>query len=833
MPLATLLAALLLQAGPADPTLRAGQATAVSVDGVLDEADWATAEVATAFTQYRPTEGAAATHRTEVRVLRGPSSLFVGAVLHDDGEVRTTLSRRDDLEGDFFLVALDGYHEARSAYEFAVTASNVQFDAVNSGNNEDASWDAVWTSATRVTSDGWVAELEIPYSQLRFAGDEAAWGVNFVRMIRRLEEQTFWRPRSSQTDRLGLTAFLGTLTGVEGVRPQRLLQVTPYSLARARRYEGASPDVATADYAAEVGADVKVGLASNVILDLTVNPDFGQVDADPSELNLSTYETFFSERRPFFLEGTEIFDVTYGSGDGALLYTRRIGAVGPILGAAKLTGRTAGGLSFGALAAATGDDVDPERGYAAVRVKKDLPHQSYVGLGATGFVAGADAGDARSAAVAADWAFRVLKDHGWQFEGTAAATAVDASRPARPGDRPNLGYAVYIGFDNIEGFTTPGFGFRVYSDGFQLNDVGRFREADLISLKGGTSHLWNQAQPVGPFRRLRTGGFATQEWRYTDGTNRGFSGNLSVGGPLLSFQELDFGIRLHSIGGYDVRETRGLDVVVNNPRISASAEFETDQRRQFQASVGLSGSVNPDGGYAVEPGAGIDWTVSDRLAVSLDGTVSLGEGQRAWVTNEGFVRTADGLFVGAEAEAPDRIGLDDRIAVPLAGPDADALFEGLAPVATLDDGVGFYRPVFAARDTRSASLTSRANVLFSSTLSLQLYGQLFAARGRYQGFRLLAGPDDLRDFDAYPRRRDFSFATFNLNAVLRWEYRPGSSLYVVWTQARGLDDYRDTLLSGDPFVSPYDRSTTGQFGDIFGAFPDNVVLVKLSYLFMR
>jgi len=826
MPLATLLAALLFQAGPADPTLRAGQATAIAVDGVLDEADWATAEVATDFTQFRPSEGAPSTQRTEVRVLRGPSSLFVGAVMHDDGEVRTTLSRRDDIEGDFILIALDGYHEFRSAYEFGVTASNVQFDAVNTGGNEDTSWDAVWTSATRLTGDGWTAELEIPYSQLRFTGDEDAWGVNFVRMIRRLEEQSFWKPLTSEDQRSGLIALLATLDGIQGVRPQRLLQIAPYSLARARRFEGDVPDTATGEYAAEVGADVKVGLASNVILDLTVNPDFGQVDADPSELNLSTYETFFSERRPFFLEGTEIFDVTYGSGDGALLYTRRIGAVGPILGAAKLTGRTAGGLSFGALAAATGDDFDPERGYAAARLKKDLPHQSYVGLGATGFVSGPASGDVRSGAVAADWAFRVLRDHGWQFEGTAAATAVDGDGPA------DLGYAVYVGFDDIQGFTTPGFGVRVYSDDFRLNDVGRFVEADLVSLRGGVNHIWNQGRPIGPFRQLQTGGYGTQEWRYTDGTSRGLRASANLGGPLRGFQEVGLNVRVRGLGGYDVRESRGLDVIANNPSLGVFGDFETDQRRRFQASVGLGGIVYADGGYGIEPSAGVDWTVSDRLAVSLQGGVTAGQGERAWVANEAFARTASGLFVGTEAGEFGGVEAGDRYPISLTSTEADALFDGIAPTATLDDGVGFYRPVFAARDTRSAGLTSRASYLFSSTLSLQLYGQLFAARGRYQDFRLLAGPDDLRDFDAFPRRRDFSFSSFNLNTVLRWEYRPGSSLYVVWTQARGLDDYRDAFVLSDPFDSPFDRPTTGQFGDVFGVFPDNVVLVKLSYLVM-
>ena len=821
MLLATGLAALLTLV---PPTLRAGTADRVVVDGELNEAAWTTAEVATDFVQFEPTEGAPATQTTEVRILRGADALYVGAVMRDsDPEgIRTTLSRRDNPDGDFFLVALDAYGDGRSAYEFAVTAANVQFDALATRQNEDESWDAIWGSATRVTEEGWVAEIEIPYSQLRFTGTEPVWGVNFVRQIQRLNEKVFWSPLTRERE----SAFLedlGRLEGVAGLQPKRVVQALPYSLARARRFEADTPGVPTAAYGSEAGLDLKLGLTSNVILDVTVNPDFGQVEADPAELNLSTFETFFSERRPFFLEGTQIFDLDYASGDGALLYTRRIGGSSPIIGAAKLTGRTDGGLSFGVLGATTGDDFDPSRLYAAARLKQELPNQSAVGLGATAYSSWMESASPRSASVGADWAFRLGDTLDWLFEGTTSATA-----RATDGADPDLGYAVYLGLDKVQGYFKPGFGLRVYSEAFRLNDVGRFRQTDLISLRGGTQLLLNRGQPVGPFRRLSVFGFGTQEFRYTDGANRGFQGTARLGADFFGFQSAGLQANVFGLGGVDVRETRGLDPVVNVPGAALSVDVTTDQRRRFQLGLGLRGQVYEDGGRSFSPGAAIDWTVSDRLTLALEGQIAAATGERAWVLNEGFVETADGLAVGPTSGLPSDLDPETLVLLPLSPAEAGTLFDGLARV----DG-GFYRPVFASRDTRSASLTTRANLLFSADLSVQLYGQLFSARGQYEDFRLLASTDNLRPFDAYPRRRDFSFSDFNTNAVLRWEYRPGSSLYVVWSQARGTSAFEDLLFADGMSASPFDTSTSQQFADTFGVFPENVFLVKLSYLVMR
>ena len=817
------------------PTVTAATAEGgVRIDGVLDEAAWAAAEPATDFVQFEPDEGAPASDRTEVRVLRTPGGLVVGARMFaaDPGQIRRVLSRRDATGGaDAFVVALDSYDDDRTAYVFGVTAAGVRFDGVLEGDDEDRSWDAVWDSAVRVTADGWTAELEIPYSQLRYNAASASWGVNFQRVSPATGEEAYWSPVTRTEAEGGLVQLFGTLDGVGGLAPRPVLQVAPYSLGRAAQTEDPDrPGTGAESAGANVGADLKVGLGSNVIVDATVNPDFGQVDADPAELNLSTFETFFGERRPFFLEGTQIFDLTVGTGrDGALLYTRRIGGDSPIIAATKVTGRTEGGLSFGALGSATGEDFRPGRFYGAGRLKQELANRSYVGGGLTAFGVRPDSarGDGRAVAVAgaADWA---LRRAGWVFEGSAAGTVRDS-------DGRDLGGAVYVGLDREEGYFTPGFGLRAYTAGFRLNDVGRFRQTDLARATAGGGYLLNEGRAVGPFRRLRVGAFGSQTWRLADGANRGAGLFSFARADFPGFQSLSLSVDAESLGGLDVREARGLGDVRNQARFEADVRFRTDSRRRYQVELEAGGALDAGGGRGVGVGAELDWAVSDRLSLDVEAEVGWDDGVRAWAANEAFLLADGGLFVGAAA-------VSDGDVVGALGPDAlvpfgggAALFDGFAPYDAAPLGVAgtaFYAPLFGARDTREAEAALRGQYIFTPTLSLQVFGQLFAARGRFRDVSVLAGPDDLRPVEGFPKRRDFAYSAFTGNAVLRWEYRLGSTLYVVWSQGRERERFEERLLADAP-PSPFETDTAGQFSDTFGAFPDNVVLVKLSYLLMR
>ena len=840
------LLALALSLGTAraqDRAVTAAPADGVRIDGVLDEAAWSAAEPTGAFVQFEPTEGAPASQPTTAWVLRTPAALVVGARL-EGADVRRALARRDDGgDADAFTVYIDSYNDGRTAYAFSVTAAGVQLDALVEGDDGDLSWDAVWDSAARVDAAGWTVELAIPYAALRFSERASSWGLQFERQTQATGERAYWAPVRRTDAGANFVARFGRLDGVGAVAPRRILQATPYTLARAARTESADrPGTGDGAFESAVGADLKVGLSPTVVLDLTVNPDFGQVDADPAELNLSTFETFFSERRPFFLEGTQIFDLDYSGGDGALLYTRRIGGSSPVVGAAKLTGRTPGGLSFGALGAVTGERYAADRLYAAARLRQELRGQSAVGLGVTAFGTREDADGrdrfgtpaARSVAAAADWDARVFGGT-WTLEGTAAATARATAATPDAAGATDRGAALYVGFDRLSGYVLPGFGFRAYTDGFRLNDVGRFRQTDLLQLRAGSRWLLNQGQPVGPFRRLRLGLFSDQLWRLSDTANRGFSASGSATVETFAFETVRLGVGARGVGGVDVRETRGLQPVRNLLAGEVDLSYSSDDRRRVGWGVGVGLGVAEGGGRSVELGLGAGWTVSDRLSLDAEVDAEWEDGLRAWAANEGAVRLPDGrLGIGAEATLPGALA-GDLVPLALDAADVAVLVDGLPLVEApaFPGASAFVLPLFGARDTRSADATVRASYLFSPRLSLQLYGQLFGARGRFRNFRVLAGEADFRDVDAaYPKRRDFALAQLRGNVVLRWELQRGSSLFVVWSQSRGDERFEEVLLDGAP-LSPFDRGTGATLGDAFAVYPDDVLLVKLSYLFGR
>ncbi len=803
---------------------------AMSVDGRLDEAAWGAAGVAADFVQFEPDEGAPASFETEVRVLYGERALWVGAVLHDPEPeaIRRPLSRRDAPGGaDRFVVAIDGYRDGRTAFVFTVTAAGVQLDAVQNGGDFDRSWDAVWASAVRLTPDGWVAELAIPYSMLRFSrAEEQTWGVQFQRVIPRRSETASWQPVTRENQGTGFIA--GHLAGLRGIAPRRTVQLTPYTLSRARTFEDAArPGTGDAALGGDAGADLKLGLASNLILDATLNPDFGQVEADPAELNLSTFETFFEERRPFFLEGTAIFDYTIDSGrDGRLLYTRRIGGAAPVIGAAKLTGRSQRGLSVGVLSALTGADFSPSRFFGAARLKQEFGGRSHWGAGLTAFDerGTAPAGGRRALVGGSDWEVRVAGDT-YRWDGAATLSHRTGGPPGTAASS-ETGFAVYTGYDKIRGTTTWGSGLRVYSDGFRANDLGRLLQNDLIRVNGGGETFLRGGEPVGPFRRARAGAYGSQSWSYAGRANRGFGLSVFSDWELRDFSEVGLRLGIDGAGGFDVRETRGLGLVRNRRTVSLSADYESDSRRRFRFDAGGGLSLQQGGGLGWSTGVGIAWNASDRLDLALEAGYEADDGVVAWAANEALVRTGDGFAIGADDGTPD--------------PEELAPFDDLGALDAALGGLPFYGgaagryflPVFGARDTRELEVELRTGVTFRPNLSLQLFTQLFAARGRYRDFALLTSPGGLQPFEAYPKRRAFSFESLLSNAVLRWEYRPGSAVFAVWSHTRLGED--DTVrFAGDPAASPFDTPTTTQLGDTFAIYPENVFLVKLSYLLMR
>jgi len=343
--------------------------TTVTLDGLLTEADWARAQPVSDFTQREPNEGSAATERTEVRVLYDDDALYVGARLYDRSpdSVMAQLARRDRIvSADRFIVFLDSYYDRRSGFFFGINAAGTLYDGTLYNDDWDSdTWDGVWQGSASRDSAGWTAELKIPYSQLRFQRQKApTWGINFKREIARRNERSYLVCTPSNGS--GFVSRFADLVGLQEVKPPARLEVLPYVTTRAEylSHEAADPFNDGSHLGAGVGGDVKLGIGSNLTLDATVNPDFGQVEVDPAVVNLSDVETFFEERRPFFVEGASIFDFGYGGANDnwgfnwanpSFLYSRRIGRApqaelpdeydyssvpsgSNIMGAAKLSG---------------------------------------------------------------------------------------------------------------------------------------------------------------------------------------------------------------------------------------------------------------------------------------------------------------------------------------------------------------------------------------------------------------------------------------------------------------------------------------------------------------
>jgi len=376
----------------------------IRLDGRLDEPAWRTAPVTDRFTQIDPDEGKPASQLTEVRVLYDESALYVGVRLHDSGQIVGRLGRRDMSLGDsdWFGLMIDSYHDLRTAFGFDVNPAGVKRDEIKTIETDDNSWDAVWDVATSVDSAGWTVEYRVPFSQLGFSSaPEQIWGIQFERVIGRNREYAVstFTPKSEQ----GGVPRYGELHGVRDIQQGHRLELLPYTVGKAASVNpGANVLQPAHERTASAGLDLRYRVTSSATLNAAFNPDFGQVEVDPAVVNLGVYETFFDEKRPFFVEGSEIFNFgTAGTSGGRLFYSRRIGrapslgAPTPInntpeattiLGAAKLSGKL-NGWSFGLLDAVTDREVatyrttpnadarfavEPRANNLAVRARREL-----------------------------------------------------------------------------------------------------------------------------------------------------------------------------------------------------------------------------------------------------------------------------------------------------------------------------------------------------------------------------------------------------------------------------------------------------------------------------
>ncbi|HET9423736.1 MAG TPA: DUF5916 domain-containing protein [Gemmatimonadaceae bacterium] len=846
----------------------------VLLDGRLDEGAWLKAPVSNQFTQSYPNVGRVDT-TTSVRVLYDEDALYVGIRMLDPrpDSIAAQLARRDaiGIYSDWVHLIIDSYYDRRTAFRFTVNPVGVQKDVYTSNdNNEDTNWDAVWDVATRVDSAGWVAEYRIPLSQLRFgdvpAGSERVWGFQVMRDVARRSERTSFNPWTP--DGSGFASRMGDLTGLVGIPQPQRLEILPYVSAKVTRQPGDAdnPFYRKTDAKPNVGGDVRYGLPGGLTLTGTINPDFGQVEVDPAVVNLSAFETFFPEKRPFFLEGSDVFN--FGNvirnndyGGQTFFYTRRIGRgpirfpsgaginyvdmpdVTPIAAAAKLTGKK-GPWTIGLLDALTpevkadvaatsaGRDsstaVNPLTNFFAGRARRDFRGGGTV-VGSMFTLANRRQSPLFTNLLSTSAGFGGIDfEHRWDqgryvLSGFGVQSRVNGSPGVIAGLQRNSSHyfqrpdADHLTFDATRtslgghaeeiaiqknGDSFGSLAIKNVSPGFEINDVGFHGRVDYRAI----SPFWGLQRNQRDKYTLNK--FAGVWWNgaWNGDDDMLFSGfGSSASATFVNRQNANIGFG-GQVRTMDDRLLRGGPVAERPAGWYAQASFGTDQRRRF--------SLNPSVNYQ----ANID--------------------DPSWSWN-------GNLFIETRPSTQVRVTF---------GPSYSREFSTSQYTRSVTDALMTEtfgsRYVFADLNQTVFSLDTRIEWTLTSKLSVQSYLQPFVAVGRYDSFKEFQTPREY-DFAVYGRDKgsitanttagggvesytvdpdgagpaatfDIGNPNFNVhslrgNAVLRWEYRPGSALFVVWQQER----------NGVEEVFQFD--TRRDVGAIFRERPSNIFLIKGVY----
>jgi hypothetical protein len=807
----------------------------IRVDGRLDDPAWAAAEPLTRFTQVVPDEGRPVSEATEARILYDDQALYVGFRLYDRGHVNTRLGRRDMELGDADWVGLvvDSYHDHRTAVSFDLNPSGVRRDESKTDAGDDNSWDAVWEGAATRDSAGWTAEYRIPFSQLRFnPAAEQTWGLQLERIIGRRNEYSVlsFTPRKER----GGIATYAHLTGLRDIRPGNRLELLPYTVARAENVDRHSnPYRSRHQMAGSAGLDLKYRVASDLTLVATLNPDFGQVEVDPATINLSAYETLFEEKRPFFVEGSEIFG--FGGGGlptgGDVFYSRRIGGrsspvgqgldsadvptVTRILGAAKLSGKTAGGWSLGVLEATTdhesaryrtaGQDsalaVEPLTNYLVARARRDL----HEGRSSVGWMATAVNRDLRTAALRAalrsaaftagmdfrhEWGSRTWAVSGYlsgsRLEGSPDAILRAQQSSTRYFQRPDAhhlrldsaatsltGYSGRLSLAKQAGeHWSGGVDVDAISPGYETNDLGYQRRGDRVDAQVSATYRERRPGPV--LRSWFVNGSARAEHNYA-GQKIYDSYYLGSNLQTPAYWTVDFNLGA-SGPAFDDRLTRGGPLSRRQANGRVFLGVDTDPRRDVTGSAGLYYQRDRANGWVTDANVSVGLKTSPRWNLSVGPALEVGYNPAQ--------------YAGVEAD----------------------------PAATATYGS---RYVFAELRQTTLSMDVRLNYTFDPSLSLEVYAQPFISSASFGDLRSLRAARTF-SFDPYAgpiTAQSLNVRSLRGNAVLRWEWLPGSTMYLAWQQSRESD-----LDHGD-FDFHFGRDRRA----IFDSRPDNVFLLKVSY----
>ena len=766
------------------------------LDGVLDDSIWKTAPLHEGFRQRDPDEGEPASQRTTFQIAYDDEAVYFGIMCYDNepDKIVSRLVRRDDyVEADKIQIILDPHYNRQRGFSFNVYPSGSVIDGIVGGGGPDgwnSAWDGVWEAKTQIHGNGWAVEFRIPFYMFRFSPkDKYIWGLQVERDISRRKEVSHWRLIKKGDP--GWISHFGDLVGIENIQPSRHLELIPYAMGRTTLNS-------KANLWGNVGGDVQYGITSGITLNAAINPDFGQVEADPATLNLSAYEEFFEERRPFFVKGASIFN--FGEGENQFFYSRRIGRqprhfeipegatelsrpeATTILGAAKIVGRTNSNTSFGIMEAVTareymqikekGKDRDhlaePLTNYFVGRVTQDiLEGNSRIGLITTSVN--------RQASNAAyvgglDWDLRFAKER-YKISGMLAASQAGKLESRKSG------YLAHIEFDKQGGWWRLDTDFNVRSPGLDINDIGYTQRGDMM--RWFYDLMFKKEQPFSVFREVTLGLYGWREWNY-DGVSIGRYSEIWTYGKLKNYWEYDLwvGRNLESFRDEDVR--RGGTLIKNPAGWWIFTQLRTDSRKMLQLEL------NPI--FAWD-----DDTKSSEKEVSL----------RLNIRPVSNIELSIGPMY--------RYRIYDAQWVELVEENVDGHIKK--------------HYVYGELTAQTLDFTTRANISFTPTLSLQFYIQPFITIGDYTNFKELIEPKSYQ-FKPYPLKRnpDFHMRSLRGNTVLRWEFRPGSTLFLVWSQSReiALEDIGEVDLEFRP---------VHRLRDSFTDPGKNIFLIKCRYWF--
>jgi len=834
-----------------DKTATAARISSQSIhlDGQLNDTGWQQAPAYNGFTQRDPKDGAEATYPTSFRIVYDTEYLYVGINAIDGNldKIKAILTRRDEYtESDWVYVSLDSYNDNRTAFEFGLNAAGVQHDLRRyDDNNADFDWDAVWEGAVHIHNSGWSAEFQIPFRELRFnTGDNMEWGLQVYREFpRNNNELDVWNYWSK--DETGFVSQYGRLTGLSDIESIRPLYIAPYVVGQSNFSENlvTSSHPETYDLTSNLGADVRYTFSNGLTMNATINPDFGQVEADPADFNLTEYETYFPEKRPFFKEGSNILNFNVGIGDGnaqnnSLYYSRRIGArPSRILTAGKLTGKTKQGLSIGVMNATTADGFtalssnpntggsEPLTNYFLSRVQKDYrdgqttigglitsvnrqldqTNESY--LHSAAYTGGLDFSHEfldREYSVEGKFAFS-------NVQGTDEAITRTQTSSARYFQRPDAKYisvdttkTSLTGFANNfavaknEGHWRAAVGILNYGPGFEVNDLGFLQRVDDV-----TQFIWvgyREWEQNSYFQEYSINFNEWTAWNYAPTLlNKG--GNINAHATLLNNWETGTGVN-YNYGGLNTTALRGGPAIASPSNWNTWGYLETDNRKDVSYELFGMYFENADDIYQYELSLNIKLRPRQNFQFSME---------------PGFRELSDTW----------------------------------AWICKAYDHEGNTHYIFSGLEQKTFSLTLRADYTMTPNLSIQYYAQPYFTAGKYANYietdqRLardfgkrftslenfevnynnstgeyayeVTGDNTPDYFGTSSPRNDFNYKQYRSNMVIRWEYFSGSTLYLVWSQG-----YTDVTQMGNIQLTRDVRS-------LFDAPSDNVLLLKLSYL---